>query len=82
MVSRILSVNTIYNIEIVREKYILKITENIDNEKVRYKLSVYFIKTINKINNISMEKLQYVNASTVQRKLRNRKVFCLWGGGC
>ena len=81
MVSRILSVTTIYNIETVREKYILKITENIDNEKVRYKLSVYFIKTINKINNISMEKLQYVNASTVQRKIRNRKVFCLWGGG-
>ena len=35
MVSRILSVTTIYNIETVREKYILKITENIDNEKVR-----------------------------------------------
>ena len=45
MVSRILSVNTIYNIETVREKYILKITENIDNEKVRYKISVYLIKT-------------------------------------
>ena len=67
---------------IIKEKLILKITENINNEKVRYKLSVYFIKTKNKINNISMEKLQYLNASTAQRKNTQQGSFLfLCGGG-